>query len=89
MLIFEIEKAKKTAQAINLDGGSAIPVAGDITSNEFISELVRKTVEFGGGKIHIIVNNAGYAWDSPIEKIQDNQWGGSPNWRLPQRVLTT
>ncbi|KAH7009641.1 hypothetical protein EDB80DRAFT_411773 [Ilyonectria destructans] len=67
-------KADKTAQAINSEGGTAIAVAGDITNNEAISNLVQKTVEFGGGKIHIIINNAGYAWDDPIEKIRDEQW---------------
>lgn len=67
-------KADKTAQAINSDGGTAIAVAGDITNNEAISNLVQKTVEFSGGKINIIINNAGYAWDDPIEKIRDEQW---------------
>ncbi len=57
------------------EGGAAIAVAGDITNNEDISNLVQKASEIGGGKIHIIINNAGYAWDDPIEKIQDKQWG--------------
>jgi 3-oxoacyl-[acyl-carrier protein] reductase len=43
--------------------------------NDDISNLVTKAADFGGGKIHIIVNNAGYAWDDSIEKIQDKQWG--------------
>ncbi|QKX57332.1 uncharacterized protein TRUGW13939_04444 [Talaromyces rugulosus] len=67
-------RAKTTLEAINLNGGSAIVVAGDITNNDYINELVRQTVQFSGGKIHIIINNAGYAWDDPIEKIQDKQW---------------
>ncbi|KAH7142128.1 hypothetical protein EDB81DRAFT_899697 [Dactylonectria macrodidyma] len=68
------EKAKKTAQAVNADGGLAIAVAGDITHSEAITNLIQQTVKFSGGKIHIIINNAGYAWDDPIEKIQDKQW---------------
>jgi NAD(P)-dependent dehydrogenase (short-subunit alcohol dehydrogenase family) len=75
MLILRIAKADKTAQVINSDGGAAIAVVGDITRNEDISNLVQKAIEFGGGKLHIIVNNAGYAWDDPIEMIQDKQWG--------------
>jgi len=67
-------KAEKTAQTINADGGAAIAVAGDITINQDIDTLVQKAAEFGGGKIHIIVNNAGYAWDDTVEKIQDKQW---------------
>ena len=72
-----IEKAQKTAEDISLNGGSALAVAGDITNNESIKTLVEKAAEFGNGKIHVIVNNAGYAWDDPIEKIQDKQWGRS------------
>jgi len=70
-----IAKAEKCAQNIISDGGAAIAVPGDITNSEAISDLVDKAAEFGGGKIHIIINNAGYAWDDPIEKIQDKQWG--------------
>ncbi|KAM5350792.1 hypothetical protein ACJ41O_007297 [Fusarium nematophilum] len=68
------EKAEKTAQAINADGGVAIAVAGDITQSQVITNLVQQTAKFSGGKIHIVINNAGYAWDDPIEKIQDKQW---------------
>lgn len=75
VLILRTARAEKTAQAISSDGGAAIAVVGDITSNEDISKLVQKAVDFGGGKLHIIVNNAGFAWDDPIEKIQDKQWG--------------
>jgi 3-oxoacyl-[acyl-carrier protein] reductase len=75
MLTGVLEKAGKTAQTIISEGGAAIAVAGDITDNEGIRNLVERTVEFSGGEIHIIVNNAGYAWDDPIEKIQDKQWG--------------
>ncbi|VUC23910.1 unnamed protein product, partial [Clonostachys rosea] len=67
-------KAERTAQAIIADGGSAIAVAGDITDNEVIRTLVQKAADFGDGKLHIIVNNAGYAWDDPVERIKDEQW---------------
>ena len=70
-------KADKIAQVICSNGGTAIAVAGDITNNEAIDSLVHRAAEFGHGKIHIIVNNAGYAWDDTIEKIQDTQWGKS------------
>lgn len=60
---------------------------GDITNNEDIGNLVRKAAEFGGGKLHIIVNNAGYAWDDPIEKIQDKQWGRLVVSRCPKLHL--
>lgn len=44
---------------------------------QYIDELVKKAAEFGGGKIHIIVNNAGFTWDGVIHKVsfrREFQW---------------
>ncbi|KAL1907789.1 hypothetical protein Sste5344_006416 [Sporothrix stenoceras] len=68
------DKAAATAKAIVADGGVALAVGGDITNKESIASLVKQAAEFGDGKIHIIVNNAGYAWDDSIDKIHDKQW---------------
>lgn len=60
--------------SINSQGGKAISVAGDIMDAEYIKKLIQKAAEFGNGKIHIIVNNAGYTWDGVIHKMTDKQW---------------
>jgi 3-oxoacyl-[acyl-carrier protein] reductase len=49
-------------------------VAGDITSQSYIDHLVSEAAAFGHGKIHIIVNNAGYTYDGVIHKMTDAQW---------------
>ncbi|KAF2772827.1 short chain dehydrogenase [Teratosphaeria nubilosa] len=67
-------KAKNTAEEINKSGASAIAIAGDVLSDQYIKELVKKSAEFGNGKIHIIVNNAGFTWDGVIHKTTDKQW---------------
>jgi 3-oxoacyl-[acyl-carrier protein] reductase len=59
---------------INESGGSAIAVVGDVLDDAYISRLIKATAEFGNGKIHIIVNNAGYTWDGVIHKMTDKQW---------------
>jgi 3-oxoacyl-[acyl-carrier protein] reductase len=59
---------------INFNGGSAISVAGDVLDDAYIGTLIKKAAEFGNGKIHIIVNNAGYTWDGVIHKMTDKQW---------------
>ena len=69
-----IEKAQTVADEINQSGGSAIAVAGDVLNDEYIAELIKKAADFGGGKIHIIVNNAGFTWDGVIHKMTDKQW---------------
>ena len=43
---------------------------GDMLDAKYIDELVKKSAEFGEGKIHIIVNNAGFTWDGVIHKVQ-------------------
>ncbi len=61
-------KADDVAAKIRANGGEALAVAGDLLKDEHIRELVKKAAEFGNGKIHIIVNNAGFTWDAVIHK---------------------
>ncbi|GAB7363029.1 hypothetical protein MBLNU230_g3322t1 [Neophaeotheca triangularis] len=70
----DAKKSQDVVDSINSAGGSALAVPGDMLSDAYINELVKKTAEFGNGKIHIIVNNAGYTWDGVIHKTTDKQW---------------
>jgi 3-oxoacyl-[acyl-carrier protein] reductase len=44
-------------------------VPGDLLNDAYITDLVKRSAEFGNGKIHIIVNNAGFTWDGVIHKV--------------------
>ncbi|KAK4496058.1 hypothetical protein PRZ48_013327 [Zasmidium cellare] len=68
------DKSQQVADSINQSGGKATSVPGDILDDNYINNLVKKAAEFGNGKIHIIVNNAGFTWDGVIHKITDKQW---------------
>ncbi|MCJ1307414.1 hypothetical protein MMC25_001060 [Agyrium rufum] len=70
----DAEKATSVADSINSSGGRALAVVGDLLKPSTIPELVKKAAEFGEGKIHIIVNNAGFTWDGVIHKMTDKQW---------------
>ncbi|CBX99886.1 hypothetical protein IAQ61_002888 [Plenodomus lingam] len=70
----DAKKAQAVADEIKGFGGSAIAVVGDVLDDAYIKTLIAKAAEFGGGKIHIIVNNAGYTWDGVIHKMTDKQW---------------
>ena len=48
-------------------------LAGDVTAPDFPQRLVDATLERLGG-LDIIVNNAGYTWDSVIQKTSDEQF---------------
>ncbi|KAL5402698.1 hypothetical protein PMIN06_010414 [Paraphaeosphaeria minitans] len=70
----DAKKAQAVADEIKQSGGAASAVAGDVLDDAYIADLIKKAAEFGGGKIHIIVNNAGYTWDGVIHKMTDKQW---------------
>jgi 3-oxoacyl-[acyl-carrier protein] reductase len=61
-------KAEAVTSTIRASGGEALAVAGDLLKDECITELVEKAAAFGNGKIHILVNNAGFTWDAVIHK---------------------
>lgn len=67
-------KAQSVADSITSAGGRAVAVPGDMLDGQYIETLVKKAADFGGGKIHIIVNNAGYTYDGVIHKMSDKQW---------------
>src|SRR5205085_2177600 len=58
---------------IDQAGGAARTMPGDLTAPEFPDKLVAATVA-GFGSLDIIVNNAGYTWDSVIQKTTDEQF---------------
>jgi len=65
-------KAQAVAKSINDNGGTATAIPGDMLDANYINNLVKNAAEFGNGKIHIIVNNAGFTWDAVIHKMTDN-----------------
>ena len=65
--------AGETIAAIEALGGIAEVVLGDVTTEDFAERFVGAAVERFGG-IDIIVNNAGYTWDTVIQKQSDAQW---------------
>jgi len=49
--------------------GTVLPFAGDVMKPEDCEAMIKATVEFGGGKIDVLVNNAGI--DSPAGSVAD------------------
>jgi 3-oxoacyl-[acyl-carrier protein] reductase len=61
------------AQTLALLPANCSQLAGDVTDPAFPQTLVDQTVS-GLGGLDIIVNNAGYTWDSVIQKTTDEQF---------------
>ena len=69
----DTEPAEEAASAIEALGGEAIVCAGDVTTPDFGERLVATTLE-KLGRLDVIVNNAGYIWNTTIQKHTDEQW---------------
>ncbi len=80
--------ALETVAEIEAMGSRAAICLGDVTAPEFADRFIQTAVEAFGG-IDIIVNNAGYAWDSVIQKSTDEQWSAMIDVHLnaPFRIL--
>ncbi len=69
----DAEPSDAVAKEITEAGGQAISVPGDITDPSFPDALAKAAVD-AYGKLHVLVNNAGYTWDGVIHKMSDEQW---------------
>ncbi len=65
--------AAEVVETITKAGGEAIACAGSVTAPGFADRFVGMAMEKFGG-LDIIVNNAGYTWDSVIQKMSDEQF---------------
>ena len=84
----DADPAKEAVAAIEAAGGTAVACAGSVTEDGFAERFVATAVdEFGG--VDIIVNNAGYTWDSVVQKMSDDQWDAilDVHLKAPFRIL--
>jgi len=65
--------AAETAAAITAGGGNAVVLIGDIAAPDFGEKAVAAALETFGD-LDIIVNNAGYIWNTAIQNMSDAQW---------------
>lgn len=80
--------AEDVAAEIKGAGGEAVVCAGSVTAPDFAERCIGAAVDTYKG-LDIIVNNAGYTWDSVIQKMTDEQWYAMIDCHLtaPFRIL--
>lgn len=80
--------AKETVDEIKKMGGQAVAVSGDITAEGTPEKIIKAALDAFGG-IDVIVNAAGYTWDSMIQSMTDRQWDAMIDVHLkaPFRIL--
>jgi len=75
VVVSDLDAAKSDAVALEItrSGASAISIPGDVTVLGFPEQLIEKTIA-RFGKLHYLVNNAGFTWDGMAHKMTDKQW---------------
>jgi len=84
----DAEPAEETVEAIRAAGGQAVACVGSVSAPDFAERFVGTAVnEYKG--LDIVVNNAGYTWDSVVQKMTDEQWYAMIDVHLtaPFRIL--
>jgi 3-oxoacyl-[acyl-carrier protein] reductase len=82
------EPAEQTVEAVREAHGEAVACHGNVTAPDFAERFIETAVKSYEG-LDIIVNNAGYTWDSVIQKMSDEQWYAMLDVHLsaPFRIL--
>jgi 3-oxoacyl-[acyl-carrier protein] reductase len=80
--------ADEVVALIRSQGGEAVACVGSVTAPDFAERFVKTAVDHFQG-LDIIVNNAGYTWDSVVQKMTDEQWYAIMDVHLtaPFRIL--
>ncbi len=84
----DVAPAEQTVADIAACGGKAVACIGSVTAPDFAARFVQMAIDRFGG-LDIIVNNAGYTWDSVVHKMSDEQWQAMLDVHLtaPFRIL--
>ncbi|GHG42701.1 SDR family NAD(P)-dependent oxidoreductase [Streptomyces zaomyceticus] len=90
VVINDLDKqpAEETVADIVAAGGKAVACVGSVTEDDFAERFVNTAIDSFGG-LDIIVNNAGYTWDTVIQKMTDEQWDAilDVHLKAPFRIL--
>ncbi len=84
----DAQPAVQTVADIVAGGGRAVSCPGSVSADRFAEHFVQSALD-SFGAVDIIVNNAGYTWDSVIQKMTDEQWDTVLDLHLkaPFRIL--
>lgn len=84
----DAEPAHEVVDLITAGGGDAVACVGNVVADDFGDRFVGTATENFGG-LDIIINNAGYTWDTVIQKMGDDQWDAilDVHLKAPFRIL--
>ena len=68
-----MERCEEAAERIRATGAKALAVGCDVSEPEQVTGLVQKTLQHFD-RIDVLVNNAGFAWEAPLEEFSMEKW---------------
>ncbi len=82
------DPAHEVVGEITNAGGRAVACPGSVAQADFGERFVGTATQHFGG-LDIIINNAGYTWDTVVQKMSDEQWDAilDVHLRAPFRIL--
>jgi 3-oxoacyl-[acyl-carrier protein] reductase len=80
--------ARDVVNEITGAGGQAVACPGSAAAADFGERFVGAATQHFGG-LDIVINNAGYTWDTVIQKMTDEQWDAilDVHLKAPFRIL--
>ena len=67
------QAAEQTAGQLRSSGAEAVAIAGSVTDAADVRRMVEQAVERFGA-VHILVNNAGVLYPTPVIEIEEGEW---------------
>ena len=83
------EGADKVVKRITDAGGKAVAVGADLSKPEDVTKLIEGTKQAFGGKVDVLVNNAGVYEFAPLEQITPESFHRQFNLNVLGLLLTT
>ena len=82
------DPAREVVDEITGAGGRAVACPGSVADPDFGERFVGTATQHFGG-LDIVINNAGYTWDTVVQKMTDEQWDAiiDVHLRAPFRIL--
>jgi 3-oxoacyl-[acyl-carrier protein] reductase len=65
---------RRLGEALDQLGPNAHSLLGNVTDEDDVQRLVAQAAEFGGGRLDVLVNNAGLGGTAALTEMTDDQW---------------
>jgi len=81
--------AEETKRSVEATGSQGVLIQGDVSVDAEAERIVKDALAFGGGKLHILVNNAGITRDNLLLRMSAEDWDAVLDLNLRGAFLVT